>query len=94
MSSHVDGNALAGTLSEVFRTDMTTAVCCCDGCGETTTLASEMVYGTHGIVVRCRSCDDVLITLVETPDRVVLSFPGVSSMSVERGPDAQSEGEY
>ncbi|RUR00938.1 DUF6510 family protein [Labedella endophytica] len=85
MSSHVDGNALAGPLSEVFHTDMTTAVCCCDGCGETTTLASEMVYGAHGLVVRCRSCDDVLITIVETPERVVLSFPGVSSVSVERG---------
>jgi hypothetical protein len=85
MSSHVDGNALAGPLSEVFRTDMTTAVCCCDGCGDTTTLASEMVYGTHGTVVRCRSCDDVLITVVETPDRTVLSFPGVTSVSVERG---------
>lgn len=84
MSSHLDGNALAGPLSDVFRTDMTTAVCSCDGCGDTTALASEMVYGTHGVVVRCRSCDDVLLTLVETPDRMVLSFPGVTSMSVER----------
>jgi hypothetical protein len=88
MSSHVDGNALAGALSEVFRTDMTTAVCCCDGCGDTTTLATEMVYGTHGTVVRCRACDDVLITVVETPGRMVLSFPGVSSVSIERPPTA------
>jgi hypothetical protein len=84
MSSHVDGNALAGALSEVFRADMTAAVCCCGRCGDTTTLATEMVYGAHGAVVRCRSCDDVLITIVGTPDRVVLSFPGVSSVTVER----------
>jgi hypothetical protein len=88
MSSHVDGNALAGPFSEVFRTDMTTAVCCCGGCGDTTTLATEMVYGTdalaHGSVVRCRSCDDVLITLVETPDRVVVRFPGIATLSVDR----------
>lgn len=89
MSSHVDGNALAGPLSEVFRTDMTTAVCCCGGCGDTTTLATEMVYGTdalaHGSIVRCRACDDVLITLVETPDRVVVRFPGVTTLTVDRG---------
>ncbi len=88
MASHVDGNALAGPLSEVFRTDMTTAVCCCGGCGDTTSLASEMVYGTdglaHGSVVRCRACDDVLLTLVETPDRTVVRFAGVTTLSVER----------
>jgi hypothetical protein len=86
MADYVDGNALAGPLSAVFRADMTTAVCCCHGCGETTALAAEMVYGVHGTVIRCRSCDDVLVTLVETPDRTVLSFPGLASLSVEHRP--------
>lgn len=84
MSEHVDGNALAGPLSEIFRSDMTVARCSCRGCGDVTSLATEMVYEGHGTVVRCRSCDDVLITIVEAPDRTVLTFPGVSSVSVAR----------
>jgi Family of unknown function (DUF6510) len=86
MPTHVDGNALAGPLSEIFRIDMTTATCCCDGCGDVASLASEMVYRGLGTVVRCRQCDDVLMVFVETPNQTVMSVRGLRSLSVPAPP--------
>lgn len=82
MTRHVDGNALAGPLSEILRVDITAAMCCCEGCGDFSALASEMVHNGAGIVVRCRQCDDVLITAVTTPDRTVVRFHGLRSVSI------------
>ncbi|HEV7949242.1 MAG TPA: DUF6510 family protein [Glaciihabitans sp.] len=65
MSNHVDGNALAGPLSELFRVDVTSAEGSCAGCGDTAVLACALVYpDPMGFVARCRSCDAVLLTLV------------------------------
>ena len=35
MTHHLDGNAAAGELSEVFAADLTTATATCAGCGAT-----------------------------------------------------------
>ena len=89
MPTHVDGNALAGPLSEIFRVDMTTAMCCCEGCGDVAPLANEMVYHGLGTVVRCRQCDDVLMVLVATPDETVMSVRGLRSLSLPAPPKQQ-----
>lgn len=61
----LDGNAIAGSLQEVFGAEMTTAVGTCDGCGATAPVAELAVYmRAPGIVARCRRCDTVLIVLV------------------------------
>ena len=70
----------------MFRVDMTTATCCCGGCGDVASLASEMVYHGPGTVVRCRQCDDVLMVLVATPDGTVLSLQGLRSLSLPAPP--------
>jgi len=41
--NHVDGNALAGPLSEVFRDDITTALGRCTSCGDVSVLAEALV---------------------------------------------------
>ncbi len=82
---HVDGNALAGRLDELFRMDLTVAEARCAHCGETAMLAQAMVYfAAPGTVVRCASCDGVLATLVEHDDRFLLSLAGVSVLSIVR----------
>ena len=62
----LDGNAIAGTLVEVFGRELTTAETVCAHCSVTRPMAELAVFlRAPGIVVRCRSCDAVVIVLVE-----------------------------
>jgi ribosomal protein S27E len=82
---HVDGNSLAGPLAEFLAFDVTMATARCNGCGDTAELARAMVYTSGaGTVVRCRSCGQVLATLVESGDRAWIGFSGVSAIEVRR----------
>ena len=79
----LDGNAAAGILREVFATDVTTAVGTCAGCGATDAVGSVHVYVSAGIVLRCPSCDAVLIRLVH--HEAHLDRPdGLRSLELER----------
>jgi hypothetical protein len=61
----LDGNAIAGLLYEVFGTEMTTASGVCASCGATHPLAELSVYlRAPGTVVRCASCEKVVMVLV------------------------------
>ena len=76
MAMRVDGNAMAGTLGEVFIHDMTMARIACGGCGEAEPIGAEHVYmRAPGIVLRCRHCDDVLLVMTQPPGRTLLAFP-------------------
>jgi len=81
--SHIDGNALAGPLSEVFSIDITDAVGRCVSCGDEAELARAMVYlsGTD-LVVRCSNCDDVLLTVVHSPGDLRLTLSGLAALRV------------
>lgn len=83
--THLDGNVLAGALSEVFTADVTTARGRCGGCGHMAVLAEAMVYtDAPGLVARCVGCDQVLATVVDTGDRVILSLAGLSAVELRR----------
>lgn len=83
MIGHVDGNALAGTLSELFRFDMTTARVRCASCGDLAVLARAMVYGgEQGMVVRCGECGDVLVVVVQTPESTRIHLRGAAWLEV------------
>ncbi|MEO8906658.1 MAG: DUF6510 family protein [Microbacteriaceae bacterium] len=85
MVAHLDGNALAGPLTEIFSFDATTALARCDSCGDVAALACAMVYGgPMGLVVRCSICDDVLLVLVRRPDRDSVTMGGTSWLHIER----------
>ena len=68
----VDGNAIGGLLHEVFGTEMTAAASVCGTCGAASQVAELAVY-THapGMVVRCRSCDSMLMVFVKIHDRKI-----------------------
>lgn len=83
MAGHVDGNALAGVLSEVFSFDVTLARARCASCGDVSVLAKALVYGSeHGRVLRCCQCDDVLMVVVARPDGMRLQLRGMSWLDV------------
>jgi hypothetical protein len=84
-TAHLDGNVLAGLLSELFLVDVTAASGRCHSCGDIAELARAMVYvDPTGYVVRCSNCDDVLMVIVEEPDSICLDLQGISLLRVPR----------
>ena len=78
----VDGNAIAGLLASVFGAEMTTAVGTCGSCGAVTVVAELPVYLTEiGTVVRCRSCESVLMVFVSVRGITCVDLMGLASLS-------------
>jgi uncharacterized Zn finger protein len=83
--THVDGNALAGRLSDLFAFDLTTAIGRCLNCGTSGMIGAAMVYEAGaGTVARCPHCGAVLATIVESDDTIWLSLAGVSAVQVTK----------
>jgi Family of unknown function (DUF6510) len=74
----LDGNAAAGILNELFVPDLTAARATCAGCGATRAVGELLVYA-HGMgtVVRCPSCDAVVLCVTRTATQVWLDPTGV-----------------
>jgi hypothetical protein len=78
----VDGNAVGGDLSGVFAFDVTTAATTCAACRDRQVVAALRAYlSAPGIVLRCATCDAVLIRLVRHPGRAWLDLSGVAVLS-------------
>jgi ribosomal protein S27E len=68
----LDGNALAGMLRELFVHDMTAANVACAGCGAVAQIGAQLLYDYPdgpGAVLRCRSCETMLMVLVHAGGR-------------------------
>ena len=62
----LDGNAIAGRLRDVFGVELTTSRSVCAHCGAEARVAELRVYDrAPGTVVRCRSCEEVVMVLVD-----------------------------
>lgn len=82
---HLDGNAVAGPLWEVFRIDIIAAIGRCKNCGAVRAFGEALVYSdAPGIVVRCSACEGVLLRLVETPTSFWLDVSGLSYLQIDR----------
>jgi hypothetical protein len=83
-AAHLDGNAAAGTLAELFTFDVTVAVGRCAGCGRVSTVADTRSYQDGpGLVVRCTGCDSVLLRVVSSPERTWLDLRGLAYLEVD-----------
>jgi uncharacterized protein DUF6510 len=79
----LDGNALAGDLREIFAFDATVALFTCAGCGHGDAIATLGLYGGEmGRVGRCPRCDDVVLTIVRAPDRLVVDLRGAARLEL------------
>jgi hypothetical protein len=75
---HLDGNVLAGPMSDLFVFEPTMTQGQCQSCADTATLGQAMVYGQPmGFVARCRNCDNVLIVIIERAGQKSLSMRGL-----------------
>ncbi len=77
-----DGNAIGGLLIEVFGAEMTTATGICATCGAVSQVAELAVYRPAlGTVVRCRTCDSVLMMFVEIRGFTCVDLLGLASLA-------------
>jgi len=78
----LDGNA-TGILHALFPFEMTTAEVTCKNCSATGAIGSLAAY-IHGMgtVVRCPSCDQVLIRVVHAKGRYWLDMSGVQVLQI------------
>jgi hypothetical protein len=75
----LDGNAIGGLLLEVFGAEMTMATGTCEHCGASSVLAEVTVYlRAPGTVVRCRTCESVLMVFVERAGVHCVDLRGVA----------------
>ena len=75
----VDGNAIGGLLQDVFGAEMTGAASVCGNCSDTRPVAELAVYlQAPGTVVRCRTCDSVLMVFVKTHGRMCVDLMGLA----------------
>lgn len=82
-SLHTDGNAAAGMLSEIFALDVTAGRAKCAGCGSTRAIGALHLY-SHGMgmVMRCPSCDGVILRMARTPNHIWLDARGAVSIVI------------
>jgi hypothetical protein len=80
---HVDGNALAGPLSDIFTVDMTTASGTCASCRDSSPLALAMVYPKpNTFIVRCHVCDSILLTIIQSSRETRIDLAGLASLTM------------
>lgn len=80
---YLDGNALAGPLSELFAVDVTAAISRCAHCGSTGPVACLRVYTRGpGLTARCPDCSGVVLRLVRGPDTAWLDMRGAVRVAI------------
>ena len=73
----LDGNAVAGTLAEIYGDEMTTVLAECASCGKVDPIGGLLAYvHAPGIVLRCTACQTVMIRIVQTPWRTLVDVRG------------------
>jgi endogenous inhibitor of DNA gyrase (YacG/DUF329 family) len=81
---HLDGNAIAGLLTEVFGNDMTSAERDCPACGNHSALGEQRAYIGAGVVMRCPGCDRPTVRIATLRDRYVVQVTGSVKLEVPR----------
>lgn len=77
----LDGNAIAGTLVDVFGREMTMDVGTCEGCRRRMRLAEMAVYlDAPGVVARCPHCDTVLLVIVDRRGTRCVDLSGFATL--------------
>ena len=79
----LDGNVAAGPLATVLAFEVTTARCTCATCGVTALFAELHAYtDAPGTVVRCPSCQAVVVRVAETPGHTWVDLRGARVFDV------------
>jgi len=81
----LDGNALAGTLQQLFGSDMTAIPGRCAHCGTVNMVGAMRAYTrAPGAVLRCPACDEVVLRVVETEEATYVDARGAAFLRFVR----------
>ena len=85
MDNKRDGNAAGGILQEIFPFEMTLAQSTCSGCRAVNAIGELAVY-SHGMgtILRCPSCDTVLMRVAQIEGRYWLDMRGVRVLQINK----------
>jgi hypothetical protein len=81
----LDGNAMAGVLQELFVDDVTTARGACASCGSVADVGQQHLYMyplSPGAVLRCATCENVLVVVVHATERVRFTLRGLAWLEI------------
>ena len=83
MENKLDGNAAAGTLQAIFPFEMTLAEATCANCGAANAMGVVAAY-MHGMgtVLRCPSCESVLMRIAHVHNRYWLDMRGMRTLLI------------
>ncbi len=81
----LDGNAVAGLLSEIFAGEMTAAPTLCAGCGRIGDIGSLLAFTqAPGIVLRCPNCESIIMRFVKTDRSIIVDMRGAAFVRIPR----------
>ncbi len=79
----LDGNAVAGELRALFAVEVTTGEGECASCGRTHPMGALLAFTQGpGIVLRCPSCEAVMLKITRTPRGVYFDAHGIAVMRI------------
>ena len=79
----LDGNAAGGILRDLFTRDMTSAVATCIGCDRASPVGTLLDYGGEmGVILRCPTCDAVMLRVVSTPGWFRVDASGIALLLI------------
>jgi hypothetical protein len=87
----LDGNAAAGVLREVFVYDLSGATGQCASCGAIAEVGAQHLYmqpQSPGAVLRCRSCESVLLVFVHNRGRYRFGLQGLKWLEIQETAEA------
>jgi len=81
----LDANATAGLLYEIFGVEMTASPTECNNCGNEAEIGTLLAFTQGpGIVLRCSTCENVVLRIVQTPDAIYLDARGAVYLRLVR----------
>ncbi len=81
----LDANAIAGLLFEIFGTEMTASHTECATCGNEGEIGELLAFTQGpGIILRCSSCENVVMRIVQTSDEIILDARGAVYLRLAR----------
>lgn len=82
----LDANATAGLLYEIFGTEMTASPTECAHCGNEGEIGTLLAFTQGpGIILRCSTCENIVLRIVQTPDEIILDARGAVYLRLARG---------
>jgi len=82
---YLDGNAVAGEMTEIFVMDVTAAEGQCAHCATIKHFAEAHVYvKCPGVVARCAVCGEILLRLAYVHQQVFIDVGGLTYLSLDR----------